>query len=468
MQEKGMVREAPIERNIAELFWSVLCRWKWILLIMLLAALALGGMSFYKNYKVLKDPKAVAKQQQEYQEALDSYESQKSSLEKKLQNLEGEQKRLDEYSNTAIMLFVDQYNVYEYTGSYYINTNYEIAPELFYQNPNYTSVITKSYQAAIHRLDLDALVSGGQEQKLTCQNPMTDDSLRLVNTSVDDGNGILNFTVYGDTQARVDQIANAIRQVLQEQEKLLNQAIGSHTLEVLSEENRTAINTDFGRMQTAFANKKDSVISGIKTNTDKLKALSAPTNESPSRRKLVVSAVKQSILGLVGGLIAAIAFFALKTIFQDKVISAGELRDRYHYPVLGAYTPKRKQAKPNCCIMNKLGMPHTDSAQEAADLIAANIRYYMKDVRKLLLLGTDETESLKNLQKVLKTRLEGTDIQVVGNVNVNPAAVAALEEEAALICVERFSKSNHKEIGQEMQLIRAFGDRSVGFVLTVG
>ncbi|MBQ7147048.1 MAG: hypothetical protein IJR95_09880 [Lachnospiraceae bacterium] len=468
MQENGTLRETPVERSLSDMYWSLLGHWKIILLVALLAALALGGISFYKNYKVLKDPKTVEKQETDYRTALENYEKQKTNLEKRLQNLEDEQVRLEGYSNTAIMLFADQYNIYEHTASYYVNTNYEIAPELFFQNPNYTSVITNSYRAAINRLDLDEVISGGQETKLTCQNPITDDALRLVTTSVDASNGILNFTVYGDTKERVDQIVSAIRRVLADQEALLNQVIGEHSLDVLSQEDRTTINTDFGRMQTAFETKTESVANGIKTTTDKLNALEAPVNEAPSLKKLIVSVLKKAVLGLVGGLAAALLFLAALNIFRDRVVSAGELRNRYHCPVLGAYNFRNQEANWNCRILNKLGMPHMDSGEAALDLVAANVRYYMKDAEKLLLIGTEQEENIASLKKALESRLKGIDIQLGGNVNLNPAAVAALEGEAAIICVERYNKSAHKEIRKEMQLLRAFGDRNVGFILTNG
>lgn len=468
MQENGPLREAPAERSVADIYWSLLGRWKLLLLVALLAALVLGGISFYKNYKALKDPKTVEKQEADYRTALETYEKQKASLEKKLQNLEEEQTRLEEYSNSAVMLFVDQYNVYEHSASYYINTNYEIAPELFFQNPNYTSVITNSYRASINRIDLDAVVAAGQTEKLTCQNPMTDDNLRLVTTSVDASNGILNYTVYGDTQNRVEQIASAIQQALREQEKLLNQVMGEHSLDVLFEESRTTINTDFGRMQTAFSNKMDSVTSGIKTNTDKLKALTAPVNETASARKLLIDVLKKALLGLLAGAVVCIGFFVVKVIVQDRLLSAGELRNRYRCPVLGAYNFRNQEANWNCRILNKLGMPHMDSGEAALDLIAANVRYYMKDADKVLLIGTEQEECIASLKKALESRLKGIDIQLGGNVNQDPAAVAALEGEAAIICVERHNQSAHKDIRQEMQLLRAFGDRNVGFILTNG
>lgn len=467
MQENGNLRNAP-ERSLSDIYWSLLGRWRFFLLVALVAALALGSLTFYTEYKALRDPEMIEKQESDYRNALENYEKQKTNIEKRLKNLEDERARLEEYSETAIMLFADQYNIHEHMASYYINTNYEIAPELFFQNPNYTSVITNSYRAAVNRLDLDRAISGGGDTKLTCQNPVTDDSLRIVTTSVDASNGILNFTVYADTEERMNQIVSAIQQVLNNQETLLNQVIGDHTLEVLSQEDRITINTAFGRVQTAFAKKSESVDSGIKSNKKELKALEAPTNETPSFRKLIINVLKWVALGVMGGLMSVALFLVFQIIIQDKVLSAGELRIRYHCPVLGGFCFQDSEMKIDCRILNKLGMPHMDAGDEALELIAANVRYYMKDAEKVLLIGTDQEERLAELKKVLEPRLKGVELQIGGNINLNPAAVAALQGVTAIICVERYNKSAHKAIRQEMQLLRAFGDRNIGFILTNG
>ena len=84
------------------------------------------------------------------------------------------------------------------------------------------------------------------------------------------------------------------------------------------------------------------------------------------------------------------------------------------------------------------------------------------------LIGTEQEENIASLKKVLEPHLEGVELQLGGNVNLNPAAVAALEGEAAIICVERYNKSAHKEIRKELQLLQAFGDRNVAFIMTQG
>ena len=51
MQENGILREAPMERSLSDICWSLVGHWKLLLLISLVVALVLGGISFYKNYK---------------------------------------------------------------------------------------------------------------------------------------------------------------------------------------------------------------------------------------------------------------------------------------------------------------------------------------------------------------------------------------------------------------------------------
>ena len=73
----------------------------------------------------------------------------------RIDNLENNLEQQQYIQERSIMLEMDPYNIYEAIISYYVDTNYEIVPELYYQDPNYTAVITNSYNAAIQRLDLD-------------------------------------------------------------------------------------------------------------------------------------------------------------------------------------------------------------------------------------------------------------------------------------------------------------------------
>ena len=52
MQEEKTYQQDVIELNLADLFWSVLRRWRSILAVMLAASVLLGAYTFYKGIKI--------------------------------------------------------------------------------------------------------------------------------------------------------------------------------------------------------------------------------------------------------------------------------------------------------------------------------------------------------------------------------------------------------------------------------
>lgn len=465
MQEEKTYQRDVIELNLADLFWSVLRHWRSILLVMLAAAVLLGGYTFYKGYREVKNQGLVAQRKAVYEQALEKYQIEKESLEKKLDNLNAELDRQESDRSNAIMLLIDPYNVYAVRASYYVDAHYELSPELYYQNPNYTGVITNSYRAAVDRLAMGEVAATPENPKLTARNPVSGDEKKLITTAVDDGNGLLYVTVYGDTRERAEGLFSLVKQTLTEQEALLNQLIGEHELKTLSEESQVIVDTGFEELQAAFESKVAATTSAIETTTASLNALSAPANSVPTLRRALVQSVKKGIIGLVAGLFVMGFFYLLKVIFQNRVNSAEEVSRRYGRPVLGVMTSGGKKNCLDAFVAGKLGVPLKRSPEEAAKYIASNIDLYVKEADSLLLVGTGRTEKLEQLRDRLASLLSGVNVKVGGNVNSSAAAVKELSGKTAVLCVEEWGKASHREIAHELQAVRASGNENAGFVL---
>ena len=59
MNESRVYRTDEIEVSIADMFWSVLKRWRSIIVFMLIFGVIIGGYSFIKEYKDYRDPASV-------------------------------------------------------------------------------------------------------------------------------------------------------------------------------------------------------------------------------------------------------------------------------------------------------------------------------------------------------------------------------------------------------------------------
>ena len=465
MQEDRIYKEDVIEINLLDLFWSVLRKWKSILTAMVVLGVLLAGFGAIKEYIHLKDEDFVTEQQETYESDLETYELEKKLLERKIENLEEDLARQEFYEKNAIMLFFDEYNVYVQTVSYYINTGYEIAPELFYQNPNYTSVITNSYRAAVDRIKLDEIVSTVSEPDLTTVNPING-SKRMLTTSVDAGNGVLNITIYGDTEERVDQIYSVVKEIVSEQKPLLDQVIGEHTLDVLSEKRYVDVDPDFGSLQDSFNSKTETITQGILKSKEDLEELEEPVDGTPSGGSIIKKAIIYGIIGLLIGLVLLGVIALIKLILEDKVNSVEDIRRRYTAPVLGTYKQEqKKQTKLDQLIARKLGIPASKTAEEQFQFIASSIHLFLQENKRILVLGNSDIETMNFIKEQLDSLIPEVEINVGGNVNDSPKAIHSLSEETAVVCVETWGKTSHKEMRHELDVISASGNTNLGYIV---
>lgn len=455
-----------VEISLMDLIWSILLRWKGIVGIMLAVGVLLAGLGAFKEYRDLANESVVRERQEAYESALETYKLNKEQLETALGNLRDDLSRQQFYKENAIMLFVDQYNVYEKTGAFYIDTNYEIAPSLYFQNPNYTSVITNSYKAALDRMDLDSVVATAAQPNLTTRNPLSDEK-QMVSTTVDEGNGILNVTVKGDSEERVNLLYAAIRETLSEQEELLNQVIGEHSLGVLAEKSGIGVDTEFGTLQSEFDEKIQRITDGIESTNESLEKLKAPENETPTSKTVIWRGIKFGVIGMVLGVMLAAGITMLQLLVQDRLNSTEDIVRRYRTPVLGTLADESGlKGKLNERLAKKLGISVNKTPEEAMQYIAANVRFRLKEGRKVLLIGNCAKEKLVRLKDRMAPMLDGVDLQIGGDVNTDPSAVDALRNKAAVICVEEWQKTYHREIRHEVQAVDDSGNLNLGFVVT--
>lgn len=465
MLKDEISQDSIIEINLIDIILSIFCHWRSLLIAMIIGAVVLAGYSAINEYRHMTDEAYIKELQETYETDLEAYEIQKEQLEKKINNLEEDYTRQQFYEKNAVMLQFDHYDVYIRTVSFYVNTGYEIAPELYYQNPNYTGVITNSYKAAVDRIDLDAVIATKDNPDLTVQNPING-SKKMLYTSVDSGNGVLNITVYGDTQERADLIVNAIKAVLSEQEVLLNKIIGEHTIDILSEESYSDVDLDFLSLKRSFDDKTEAITSGINEATKELETLKEPVNKVPSLTTVVKQGIKFGIIGALIGLILVGAFFLLQLLLQDKINSVEDIRRRYSAPVLGTYLCNdTKQTKIDMFLASKLGISTEKTKEEQIQFIVSNLQIYLRETEKILLIGNCETDTLHVIGEQISSLMPLKKVSIGGNVNVDSKAIDALAEKAAVICVERWRRTPHREIRHELMTVGASGNKNLGYIV---
>ena len=466
MDNADKYQENVIEVNIGDMFWSIIRRWRSTICLMLIFGVFLCGYNGLKEYKNYKDKDANAAREEAYEAELAAYERNKTAYETQIQNLQGSIDRLDYYQQNSIMLLMDPYNVYKQTITYYVDTDYEIMPDVFFQNPNYTETIVKSYKLAIDRLDFDTLIDLPGEADLTVDHLVKSQQDKSVySIDIDESLGIIKISVIGDSEKRTQQLMNAIRQEMEKQKELLSVAIGEHELTVISEGSERSIDQDLAALQNSFAKDYEENVSTIEKTEKKLNELEEPTKTVISKKSVIMTGIKYGIVGLFLGLILAWVILFFRYIFNDRLYNVNDLHKRYHLPVLGVLSLGKQKCRIDQKINANLGIPYEQKEEDAIAYIVSNVRYYLKEAKKILLMGTVSEETLEAVKGKLDQKLSDVEIEVGGNLNRSSAAIESLSADAAVIFVEEWQKAKNLEIRRELDTAAASDNLGISFIV---
>ena len=461
--EDNKYQDSYIEVNFKDLFWSVLCHWRLLLATLLIGGVLLGAYKGYKELKVIRDADEVKARREAYEEELKTYEKQKKQLETDLKNLRDSQKHQQNYQDNALMLQMDQYNVWHIAASYFMEIGQQDDMDKEWVL-NYGQALVRRYQAALGQLDLDKVIATAEHPDLTATNP-AGSSRKLLEMFTDDKVSVLYVTVRADSEERAAKIFEAVEKTLAEQEAALSGADGRYRLSKISEKRYADVDAEIGKVQTNFEKSVQSTVDSIADKEKKLSELKEPSDSTPTAKSAIKSAMKYCIVGGVAGLFVVAFVVMVFIVLQDRMNSTEEVSKRYRLPVLGtiAYN-KKKTSKLNQYLEKRLGFNTYNSEEEATDFAASNVRFQLKDGGKVLLIGNSAGEKLNALKEMLASRLEGVEIIVAGNVNENAAAIDALRSENALICVEDWMKTPHKEIRRELRTVADSNNHVLGFI----
>ena len=464
MQDNKSYENDYIQLNLKDLFWSILRHWRTLLAAFLIGGLLLAAFGAFREYRNYTSASVREARQKAYEEALENYELQKARLETDLNNLQNAQDMQMYYQENALMLQIDQYNVSFVTASFCVQRDVEDTPETYLQNQSIAAALLKRYQAALDQLDLDKVIADAEHPHLTSSNP-AGTNRKMLETKTDNTNTVLSLTIYGDSAARVEKIYAAVKETINAQHELLVPSVGAHRLVTIAENSYAGVDSEIGKVQTTFQTGLKTVSDAITETNKNLSALKAPSNSASTLRSVVKQGIKYGVIGAAFGLLVIGFWLLLKLILQDRLNSTGDVALRYGLPVLGVYAGKKEAGKLDRLIAKKLGLDLNRPGQESAELTAANTRLHLKDAAQLLLVGNCSKEKLNAVRDMLSRQLEDVQITTAGKVNESAAAVKALQEGTAVICVEGWMETPHKEIRRELQTVAAAGCRNLGVIV---
>ena len=460
-----------IEINLKDLILSVFLHWKKILCIALIVAVLASLYIGVKEIRVLSDKDAAEAKLEEYNNLMEDYERSSAQLNKKIEECETELTRQEKYRESALILFIDPYDVHTEKITYFVDTDYEIIPSQYYQDPNHTATVANAYVSEIDSIDFDAVLNEDGENNLTLYNPVSGNALKLVNATAN-GSGIVEITIYADSDERLDLIKSSIVSTLENRQAEFDELICEHALKLLSDVRKVSVNKDFVTLRDSFNKNFETLSTDLEKSKESLSELTMPTNTAPSKKNAIKNTVKYFVIGFILGAVISVLAIAIYLILANKMMNPADITRRYSLPVLGTLSsgamPKMKRF-----AASRLGMSTDSSAEEQAKYIENKYLLHLDDYNlrhKIILIGTAGAEAMENVKERLTQVLDGPEkpeIIVAGDVNKSSNALEILcgRVDASIVCVEKWQKSNMGDIENEMRIIKASEKNLVGVVV---
>ena len=461
-------KQEEFDIRLDELFWSVLRRWRGIIIVTVIVAILLGGFGAVREFKAYRDPEARERAQSAYEEELEQYERSRESAEVKIDNLKKWIERQDNYKESSLFLLMDPYDVYKATLIYYVDSAYEIMPEMSYQNPNYTRTLVNSYSSAINRLPINDLIDLPDGQDLTTEHMVTGNNKKLCSVSTDPDNGLITVTVICDTDERGNVVIDAVKQTVNDCETMLNQVVGEHTVTQIGETIEHTIDMDIINLQTKFSTDYDNNVKELSKAEQALDELKVPVKTVHSRRTVMSKGVKFGCIGLIIGLFLSVFVYAVLTLTQRRIVSTYGLQRHFGLPVLAVInTNPEKGNRLDRWIASKLGFAHMEDKEASAAYAVSTVRLKAGDNRDLLVIGTADSEKTQEIARIISEKIPEINTTYAGDVCSAAGAVDGLVKGVPAICVEQWPASGYNDMERELQLLDISRNDCLGFILVV-
>lgn len=309
----------------------------------------------------------------------------------------------------------------------------------------------------------------------------------LVSVSRDVVSCGLRIAAYGEDDEMAEAILGEVLSQAEAFKAKVEKTAGRHRLEILRNETTTGIERSLQATRFSEYNNLQTIRNRLATNRDALKNLTMPEepagyvvegtaeDKEAEETQIVVThtagfnvreVVKFTVIGCFGGFFLAAFLYALYYILSGRVLSADEFNRRYRIKALTVLPGIRKSG-----IDAKIASMGNDKAylnmteEERIRVAASNFSVYAPDVKDVIVVGSVAAEALEAVANLLRERIADVNFTCAANINENAASLEALKAHSHVILVERALASVYGEVDREMQQLADWGKTVIGSVV---
>lgn len=474
------------EISLVELMFYCLKKWRWIVISMLIVAVAAGGYKYMSTVKgnQLRQQEALLEKENEEEEPKEEGPVKNPNVayyEQIIANSEQELEKQDAFLKDSVIMQLDAHHLQTATLSFYLNVEDE-------QGANALENLVSAYESYVRdgRLaeqlyGIDAGISRAELQYLLsfdCDGKDKYRSTSTTNFQAEQGGGILEVQVAmpeqvifqvqaaGSSEDVCKEYLSQIEKAVKAYSSQLQKEIAGHSVELLASVQSEKASDNLQKYQTDTLASYTTLLTNLQTLKKGLQTVLDEEGEMITVEEEVVLAnpvsagVKFAIVGLVLGAFLAAFLLILIYLMSGKLQSTEAFREEFGMQLLGEVKAPAGKKKIFGFIDTWLyhleeGAYANISRDEQMRIAAASLKgaaAQKEGLKKIMLTGTIAKEDVAEFCNCLKEHMREVTFSDYRQIVFDAAALEELDGYDAVVFLERKGVSYSKLVKKEREL----------------
>ena len=446
------------EIDLRDLIFYIVKRWRPIFLIAVICAALIGGYKLSKGILKAQDKQYVADLQETYELDYKNYQTTKEGYVRKIDILSKYLDYEEDYEKNSILFQLNPYKRWVAKTNIFIKIDGE-NDVISLVDP--VDSLVKAYFA---------IIKSKSSLEETCkENNIELRYLReLLNIETDYNSNIISISVAYKDGEGAQKILDSILKSVKVSQNDVESNLRSHSIIFMNKETSLVADQTLAERQNKRIESFSEMQKNLKETQLALNNLKEPQIPIDISFKVVLkSALKYSVMGGTFGVFFVAFFLCIIYVINPKLRSGDEIISRYGIKIFGEYPKEEKERKRNRIDnwLNKIEGKEALSKKDVLKRIIANIYIYTEENQTILLTGTVEPDTLKNIESELKDNFNKLSFEVGSDMNRNSDTLIKLPVIDSVIFVEKCGVSKYKDIENQIETIYSLDKKIIGCII---
>lgn len=328
MEQQAYEREI----DLILLVKQVMEKFKTIVVAGIIGAVVVGLIGMTSLIKEYNNPEAMEYQKAAYQDALNEYNAEVKKLNREISNLNISIERQEEYNEKSILMKINPFDVQMGVVQYYVDTDYQINPDITYQDPDYTNSVLNAYAVNVSNGGLWKYLYDNMEEPVEFQYLQ-----ELVSVSVDYSNHMINVSVKSRTEADCKELLSLVKKCFDGYHETIDKTICKHDVSLVTESTYSTVELELEDEQLANIEKAEDYTIALEEKEFELAELleeGEPAYTVPTTRSIVTGTIKYAIIGGVVAVFVVAAVICVMLLLDSTIKYEKDVAFYLELPVL--------------------------------------------------------------------------------------------------------------------------------------